>query len=75
MLQGKPHAYVVFGVEDGSHKIVGTSVRLKNEKHGNEPFENWVQRKLDPRITLAFYPFDYKGKHIELIAISASINS
>lgn len=69
MFQDVPHAYLVFGVEDKTHKIVGTKVSLKDEKVGNEPFENWVARKLDPRLNLTFVPFDYAGKNIEIIAI------
>jgi predicted HTH transcriptional regulator len=69
MLQGKPHAYLCFGVEDDTHAVVGTAVNLKTEKVGAEPFENWVSRKLDPRLNLTIIPFDYGGKHVEIIAI------
>ena len=51
MLAGQRCAYMVWGVENGTHQIVGTPVRLKNEKGaGNEPFENWVTRWLDPSV-------------------------
>lgn len=69
MLRDEPHAYLVFGIENEKHEIVGTDVRLKNAKVGNEPFENWVSHKLDPRLTVGIFPFDYKGKHVEIVAI------
>lgn len=30
-----PYSYLVFGVEDGSHNIVGTSFKCRNHKVGN----------------------------------------
>jgi ATP-dependent DNA helicase RecG len=69
MLQDVPHAYLVYGVENGTHAVVGTEVRLKAEKIGNEPFENWISRKLDPRLNLTIVEFGYAGKHVEIIAI------
>ena len=69
MLMDVPHAYLVYGVEDATHEIVGTTIRLKAEKVGNEPFENWVAHKLDPRLNLTFVEFEYAEKHIEIIAI------
>ena len=38
MLQGKPHAYLVYGVEDETHRVVGTTIRLHAQRIGNEPF-------------------------------------
>jgi predicted HTH transcriptional regulator len=69
MLQDVPHAYLVYGVENETHAVVGTTIRLKSERVGNEPFENWVSRKLDPRLNLTIVEFEYEGKHVELIAI------
>jgi predicted HTH transcriptional regulator len=64
---GQPHAYLCFGVEDRTHNVVGTTVRLKSEKAGTKPFENWVSRKFDPRLNMTVIPFDYDGNHIEMI--------
>ncbi len=69
MLQNAPHAYLVFGVENDTHKIVGTKVCLKTKKVGNEPFENWVAHKLDPRLPLTFVAFEHNGAHVEIICI------
>jgi predicted HTH transcriptional regulator len=69
MLKNEPHAYLVFGVEDESHDVVGTRVRLKREKVGAEPFENWLSRALDPRITVTFVELEFEGKHVEIIII------
>jgi ATP-dependent DNA helicase RecG len=69
MFENQNHGYLVFGVEDGTHRVVGTSVRLKDEKVGNENFENWLTRWLDPRLNLHFVSFDSPEGHIEIIVI------
>jgi len=70
MLSNQEHAYLIFGVEDGSHKITGTKVRLKSEKVGGELFANWLARKLEPRLTLEFEEVELDGKHAELVVIN-----
>lgn len=69
ILANQPHAYLVFGVENKTHKIVGTTVRLREEKIGNEPFEPWVSRLLDPRLSLQFLTFTHNDAPIEMIVI------
>ena len=46
-LEGKSNAYVVWGVEDGSHNIVGTNFKPSQAKKSNEDLENWLVRKLN----------------------------
>jgi len=69
ILEGQSRAYLVYGVENDTHKIIGTEVSLKDEKVGNEIFEHWLTRGLDPRLTVDFVSLDYKGKRVELILI------
>ena len=70
MLQDVPHGYLVFGVENDTHNVVGTTVRLREMKVGAEPFEAWLAHKLEPRLTLNFVTFEYDdSKHIEIIVI------
>ncbi len=69
ILQGEPRAYLIFGVENKTHKIVGTKIKLKAEKKGGEPFENWLTRWLDPRLNLEFVSIDCEGLNVEMIAI------
>lgn len=69
ILSNQRHAYIVWGIEDSTHKIVGTSVRIKDQKIGNEIFENWLSRGLDPRINLSFIEFDSDNKHFSIIQI------
>ncbi|MBU6463434.1 MAG: transcriptional regulator [Bradyrhizobium sp.] len=70
ILKGERRAYLAFGVQDVTQEIVGTGIRLKAEKVGNEIFENWLVRALEPHLNLEFISIDCgDGKNVELIAI------
>ena len=68
-LEGKSAAYLVWGVADESHEVVGTSARLAETKKGNEELENWLVRLLSPRIHFRIIELDVNGRHIEMIEI------
>src|SRR5436305_10419666 len=48
-LVGKRFGYIVWGVNNTDHEIVGTKVRLIEKKCGNEELENWLSHQLSPR--------------------------
>jgi len=74
-LHNQPYGYLVFGVQDVTHKIIGTSFKVKSYLHGNENFENWLANRLSPRIDYATYEFDYaESMHISLFIIPAAID-
>jgi predicted HTH transcriptional regulator len=68
-LLGKANAYLVWGVEDASHAIVGTSFAPALAKKGNEELESWLLRLLTPKIHFRFYEFAVDGKKVVLLEI------
>lgn len=56
-LHGKPAAYIVWGVEDKDHGVVGTSFRPRSRKIGNEDLEAWLTRLLVPRVHFSIHEF------------------
>lgn len=75
MLHAEAHGYLVFGVRDGDHEVVGTSVRLKGEMKGNEPFEAWVSKLLHPTLHFDIVPLEFKGRHVEIVCIQPAYHS
>ncbi len=70
-----PYGYLVFGVEDGNHNIVGTSFKCRSHKVGNEELELWLVNRLNPRLDLECIEFDYNGnpkQHISMYRIPAA---
>jgi ATP-dependent DNA helicase RecG len=68
-LEEKASAYIGWGVEDGTHAVVGTSFRPRLAKKGNEELENWLLRLLTPKIDFQFFEWDEDGRHIVLLEI------
>ncbi len=63
----KNQAYLVWGVEDVTHQIVGTSFHPSTEKIGNEELENWLHHLLSRNASFSFSEFEIEGKRIENI--------
>ncbi|MBF0307766.1 MAG: ATP-binding protein [Alphaproteobacteria bacterium] len=74
-IHGQDWGYFVFGVENDTHHIVGTSVQLKSKKVGNEDLEPWAARLLSPRIDFTIAEFNYDGKNIVLVRIQPALNT
>ena len=70
----KDYGYLVFGVEDATHKIIGTTFKAKKCKVKTEDLEHWLAQRLNPRIDFEVKEFDYKGHHISMYIIPATHN-
>jgi len=68
-LAGKVHAYLIWGVADEDHAIVGTDFSPSATKIGNEELENWLLRLLDPKINFRFHELTVDGKEVVLLEI------
>lgn len=68
-LAGKAHAYLVWGIADGSHEVVGTRFTLHGAKKGNEDLENWLVRLLSPRLHFRFYELSIEGLPVVVLEI------
>jgi ATP-dependent DNA helicase RecG len=74
-LLNQPYGYLIFGIEDNSHKVVGTTFKVKTFKKGGEDLESWLINRLDPKIDFRIYEFEYDaGINISLFIIPCSEN-
>ena len=69
VLAGKAFAYLVWGVADGDHAIVGTHFVPHAEKVGNEELENWLLRLLTPKIHFRFFEVAVDGRPVVLLEV------
>ena len=53
-LEGKTHAYLLWGIDDVEHAIVGTDFDPGRKRVGNEELESWLLRQLAPKIQFRF---------------------
>ncbi|MEO5951600.1 MAG: ATP-binding protein [Chloroflexia bacterium] len=68
-LTGKAFAYLVWGVANGDHTIVGTHFLPHAAKVGNEELENWLLRLLAPKIHFRFFEVSIEGQPVVLLEI------
>jgi len=73
-LRNKPFGYLIFGVEDKTHEIVGTMFNPLTAKKGNEELEHWIAQRLSPRIDFRIHNFGYQGKQMSMFEIPANID-
>jgi predicted HTH transcriptional regulator len=67
--------YLVFGIEDKTHIIKGTTFKPKQHKKGNEELEHWLAQRLDPRIDFRIHEFDFDAtRQIAVFVIPAAQN-
>ncbi|HHV13499.1 MAG TPA: ATP-binding protein [Clostridiales bacterium] len=48
----KPKAYLVWGVEDDTHEIIGTSFEYRRTKKGNKELQAWLARMINPDMSI-----------------------
>jgi ATP-dependent DNA helicase RecG len=68
-LNGKAHAYLLWGVENGSHEIVGTTFDPASARKGNEPLESWLLRLLTPKIHFRFDVVEVEERCVVILEI------
>jgi predicted HTH transcriptional regulator len=68
-LADKAFAYLVWGVDDSTHAIVGTTVTPMSDKIGNEELESWLLRQLSPKLNFRFHEVTVEGKRVVLLEI------
>ncbi len=71
-LHKKSFAYLVYGIENKTHNVVGTEFKPKKRKVGGEELENWLSRNLSPRIDFEIYEINYENENVVLFKINAT---
>lgn len=72
-LDGKGRAYMLWGIDDESHDIVGTTFDPERKKGaGGEELVPWLTRLLSPQINFTFQSETVDGHAIVLLEIDAA---
>jgi len=73
-LYEQKNAYLVFGINDYNHDIVGTKFKPKNKKIGSELLEFWLSKHVNPKHDFRIYECQYNGKDIVIFQIPPAIS-
>lgn len=69
------YGYLAYGIQDETHRLVGTDFHPLIEKKGNQELENWIATQLNPRIDFNIFEFDFDGNHFAIFRIEATRNT
>ena len=68
-LLGKASAYLLWGIEDSSHELVGTAFDPALCRVGNEELESWLRRLLSPKLAFRFHEAEIEGRRIVVLEV------
>jgi ATP-dependent DNA helicase RecG len=74
-LEGKHVAYLVWGIEDATHRVVGTTFNPFTKKIGNQDFQLWLAHKLMPSPSFEFREVLHPNGRLILLEIAATITA
>jgi ATP-dependent DNA helicase RecG len=74
-IEGKSFGYVLWGISDDAHELVGTHFDPTVTKIGNEELESWLLRLLSPKINFRFCVVDLEGHRVVVLEIERAIST
>lgn len=73
-LHEKSCSYMLWGIDDGMHEIVGTEFNLQTVKKGNQELENWLRSLLPKNADFEFHSTAVEGKTVGVLIIHRAVN-
>ena len=74
-LYSQQSALMIWGIEDETHKIIGTDFSPNEMKQGNQGLELWISTQLDPQVKFYFHETYIENKKVVLLEISSAHSS
>jgi len=74
-IANEERAYVLWGIDDGSHKVVGTSFDPSSKTVGNVVLELWLAQRLSPSIAISFRKVSHPDGDVIILEIPAATNA
>lgn len=62
-------AYMVWGIRDGDHAVVGTTFEPSTAKQQQQPLELWLAQRLNPSVAFSFKAVDHPEGRLVLLEI------
>lgn len=74
-LCGQPEAFLVWGVEDGSHEVVGTTFSPRSQRVQCQDLEHWLSIHLAPRLHFQIYELHLDERRVVVFKIPACLHT
>lgn len=63
-------AFMIWGIDDTSHDIIGTTFNPQNEKVGNQGLDLWISTQLNPQTQFYFHKTTIENNQLVLLEIN-----
>lgn len=70
----KDFSYIIWGIEDATRQVVGTTFNPDTKKVGNQVFIMWLTQMLQPRLAFNFRTIVHPQGRLVLLEIPAAMN-
>lgn len=74
-LFNQEHAFMIWGIDDDTHDVVGTKFDPQATKVGNQGLDLWISTQLDPQVQFYFHTTTIEEKEVVLLEISRAFAS
>ncbi len=74
-IYNKSFGVIIWGINNSTHDIVGTSFEPRTAKYGNQSLELWISTQLEPQAQFYFHETSIDGKNVVMLEITAANSS
>ena len=74
-LAEKHFGYLLWGIRDGDHEVVGTSFDYHAARCQKQPLELWLEQRLKPNVAITFTEVEHPNGKVLLLEIPAATES
>ncbi|MDU9411759.1 ATP-binding protein [Pseudomonas solani] len=72
-LLGKEYGYLLWGIDDASHAVIGTAFRPSTARYKQQELESWLLQKTAPKIHFRFFEFTaLEGMPVVILEVQAA---
>lgn len=73
-LHSQKFGYLIYGINDKTREIIGTKLKPRNKKVGNQELESWLATLLSPRVDFEIFEFKYNEENLVMFKVDATNN-
>lgn len=68
----QPNGYLIWGIEDATHRIVGTHFDPDTAKVGNQSLRLWLHTQISPELSMEFYKCIINNCNVVVLELEAA---
>ncbi|MGZ9097773.1 MAG: ATP-binding protein [Micavibrio sp.] len=74
-IENQAAAYILWGIDDASHDVTGTTFNPDTQKVSNQDFQLWLAQMLNPSIAFCFRTIEHPGGRVVILEVPAATSA